>query len=65
VHPEFVPQVRAFFERSGVAASLDISADPSLQPGGLVIETKRGNLDASVETQLKEIERGFTDRLGR
>lgn len=64
-HPEFIAPVRAYFEKSGMAVATEISADPSLQPGGLVIETRRGNLDASVETQLKEIERGFTDRLGR
>ena len=64
-HPDHATQVRAFFEKAGLSAGIDIAADASLSPGGLVIETKRGNLDASVETQLKEIERGFTDRLGR
>jgi flagellar biosynthesis/type III secretory pathway protein FliH len=28
-----------------------------------VIETERGKLDASIETQLAEIGRGLTDRL--
>ena len=28
------------------------------EPGAVVFETERGNLDASVETQLREIERG-------
>jgi flagellar assembly protein FliH len=64
VHPEHLLHARQFFEKSGLAAGLEITADPTLQLGGVVIETKRGNLDASVETQLKEIERGFTDRLG-
>ena len=64
-HPEHVPGVRMYFEKAGLSAGVEIVADASLQPGGLVVETKRGNLDASVETQLKEIERGFTDRLGR
>ena len=63
-HPDHLAEVTAFFTKSGTAAGLQITPDPALQPGGLVIETKRGNLDASVETQLKEIERGFTDRLG-
>jgi flagellar biosynthesis/type III secretory pathway protein FliH len=29
------------------------------------VETAKGHLDASVETQLDEIERGFTDLIGR
>lgn len=64
-HPEHVPGVRKYFEKAGLSAGIEIVADASLQPGGLVVETKRGNVDASVETQLKEIERGFTDKLGR
>jgi flagellar assembly protein FliH len=64
-YPEHVAAVRTFFEKAGLNVGIEIIADASLQPGGLVVETKRGNLDASVETQLKEIERGFTDRLGR
>ena len=32
-------------------------------PGRAIFETTRGNLDASVETQLHEIEQGLTDRL--
>ena len=64
-HPEHVPGVRNYFEKAGLSAGIEIVADASLQPGGLVVETKRGNVDASVETQLKEIERGFTDKLGR
>jgi flagellar assembly protein FliH len=44
---------------------LDVSADASLVPGSVIFETSRGELDASVETQLAEIERGFTDVLRR
>ena len=38
-----------------------VVADGRMRRGSLVIETKRGQLDASVEAQLQEIERGFTD----
>jgi flagellar assembly protein FliH len=65
MHPDHVAQARAFFAKSGLTTGFEITADAGLQPGGLIVETKRGNLDASVETQLKEIERGFTDRLSR
>lgn len=38
-----------------------VVADGRMRRGSLIIETKRGQLDASVEAQLQEIERGFTD----
>jgi flagellar assembly protein FliH len=63
VFPAAVPAVRAALERNGGMAAIEIIADGLLQPGGLLFETSLGELDASVETQLQEIERGFTDRL--
>jgi flagellar biosynthesis/type III secretory pathway protein FliH len=38
-------------------------ADKTLDRGAAIFETNRGNLDASAETQLLEIEQGLTDRL--
>ncbi|MEZ5353655.1 MAG: FliH/SctL family protein [Bryobacteraceae bacterium] len=46
-------------------ARADVVSDPSLPRGGLILETLRGELDASVETQLGEIDRGLTDVAGR
>jgi flagellar assembly protein FliH len=63
--PDHVEAIRGYFEKAGLSASVETVADPALEVGGVVLETRRGNLDASVETQLKEIERGFADRLGR
>ncbi len=40
---------------------INLVVDAGLQPGSLILETSRGQLDASVETQLDEIQRGFTD----
>ena len=40
---------------------INLVVDATLQPGSLILETSRGQLDASVETQLNEIQRGFTD----
>jgi flagellar assembly protein FliH len=40
---------------------INLVVDAVLQPGSLILETSRGQLDASVETQLDEIQRGFTD----
>ena len=45
----------------GTAKPVKVIADGSLRRGSLVIETQRGQLDASLETQLQEIERGFID----
>jgi flagellar assembly protein FliH len=63
VFPASAPAVRAALERCGGMAALEIVADTALQPGALLFETSLGELDASVETQLQEIERGFVDRL--
>jgi flagellar biosynthesis/type III secretory pathway protein FliH len=40
-----------------------VVADASREPGTVIFETARGNLDASVDAQLQEIERGLVDRL--
>lgn len=46
-------------------SSVQVIADRSLQPGDLIFETARGALDASLDSQLNEIERGFADILSR
>jgi flagellar assembly protein FliH len=53
--------LRQFFEKMGLPQRIEVIADPSLAPGGVLIESSRGVLDASVDTQLSEIERGFAD----
>jgi len=45
------------------ARGVEVIAEPGCEPGTLILETERGNLDASVQSQLTEIERGLTDRL--
>ena len=44
---------------------LEIAADPALTAGSAVFETTRGELDASIDTQLAEIGRGLTDVMKR
>jgi flagellar assembly protein FliH len=39
--------------------ALEISPDPSLDPGCVIFETSHGELDASMDTQLSEIDRGL------
>jgi flagellar assembly protein FliH len=53
--------VRQFFEQMGLPQRVEVIADSNLVPGGVMIESSRGVLDASVDTQLSEIERGFAD----
>jgi flagellar assembly protein FliH len=53
--------VRQFFDQIGPPQRVEVVADPNLAPGSVLIESSRGMLDASVDTQLAEIERGFAD----
>jgi flagellar assembly protein FliH len=46
-------------------SAIEVVADPSLDPGAAVLETARGKVDASVETQLQEVDRGLADLLRR
>jgi flagellar assembly protein FliH len=63
VFPAGADMVRAALDRFGAPPALEVFPDPSLRPGDLIFETGMGQLDASVETQLQEIQRGLTDRL--
>jgi len=65
MHPDDIPMLERSLQTSGMPARLEVMADPSLERGGLILETTRGNLDASIGTQLAEIERGFVDLLRR
>jgi flagellar assembly protein FliH len=51
--------------RMDLPAGLEISPDPSVPIGSAIFETSRGELDASVDTQLAEIQRGFADVIRR
>ena len=62
IHPELEPGVRQALAREG-RGGLAVIADGTLERGAILVETARGNLDASLETQLAEIGRGLADRL--
>ncbi|MGA3097297.1 MAG: FliH/SctL family protein [Bryobacteraceae bacterium] len=64
VHPDQEQLMRACLQRMGRPAGLEVVSDPSQERGGAIFETACGSLDASVDTQLREIERGLADRLG-
>jgi flagellar assembly protein FliH len=59
---EMIQQNRARLE---MPAGLEIVGDSSLRAGSAIFETSRGELDASVDTQLAEIDRGFADVMRR
>jgi flagellar assembly protein FliH len=63
VRPDDVPTVSRYLERIGSPYRIEVVADSTLERGGMILETNKGSLDASLETQLEEIERGFTDLL--
>lgn len=65
VHVSMVHDIRSLLDASPGRARVEVVPDPAGEPGSIVFETDRGNLDASVETQLEEIERGLADRLRR
>ena len=53
----------AIFRQTAAHVSIEVVADASLPPGGIIFETSHGNLDASIDSQLREIERGLADHL--
>jgi len=65
VHPDQENAIRSALERFSNSQKVELIADSSMQCGDVVFETMHGNLDASIEAQLREIERGFADRLRR
>jgi flagellar assembly protein FliH len=64
VHPDQQQLIKACLQRLGRDCTIEVVADPSRARGAAVFETSRGSLDASVDTQLREIERGLADHLG-
>jgi flagellar assembly protein FliH len=62
VHPRFAAAVTAALPGSH-SARVGIDPDPDCEPGTLVIHSRDGTIDASVDAQLEEISRGLTDRL--
>lgn len=61
MHPEDFPHIQRAMAAVGTLRNIELVPDASLERGAAIFETTRGNLDASIETQLREIERGFTD----
>jgi len=61
--PEEADQLTGRLTALGLPDKVEVVPDRSLERGSVVLETKRGQIDASVNTQLAEIENGFADRI--
>lgn len=64
-NPQDAPVLQQQLQQIGMPRKIDVVPDASLQRGSAIFETTHGSLDASAETQLNEIDRGFTDLLKR
>jgi flagellar assembly protein FliH len=66
VNPEDISMIKRHLETgAAVNAQLALVADAGIERGSVIFETTRGNLDASVSTQLVEIENGLVDLVRR
>jgi flagellar assembly protein FliH len=63
--PSDVATIQEHRAKLQIPPGVEIAPDGSLTPGSVIFETSRGDLDASIETQLSEIDRGLTDALKR
>jgi len=64
-NPQDAGILQPHFQQVGLPYKIEVFADPALERGAAVFETEHGSLDASVDTQLNEIERGFADLVRR
>jgi len=63
VHPSHAATIKGALQKTVSASAVDVIPDASCEIGTVIFETQRGNLDASVDSQLQEIERGLVDCL--
>jgi flagellar biosynthesis/type III secretory pathway protein FliH len=57
--------VDAVLKAIGSPQRIEVVPDRTLEIGGVIFETARGSYDASVTTQLAEIEKGFAEIVQR
>lgn len=65
VAPADAARLRARLPDLRLPDRVEVIEDPSLTWGALIFDTTRGHYDASVETQIDEIDRGLADLTGR
>jgi flagellar assembly protein FliH len=65
LHPDDVPILQRHLAAVGMPPRVELVPDTGLERGSVIVDTNRGSLDASVSSQLKEIERGLVDLVRR
>lgn len=65
MHPQDAPAVERHLRDLGLPSRLEVVSDASLERGAAIFETVRGEMDASLDTQLAEISRGLADLMER
>src|SRR5580704_13564651 len=65
IRPEDATMVKQFLGKMGLPQRVEVVSDPGRERGAAIFDSNRGALDASVETQLSEIERGLADLVRR
>jgi len=66
VRPERVtPWIQYFQENMAGRIHVEVKPDPSLAANNCILETELGTTELGIETQLKEIEKGFFDLLAQ
>jgi flagellar assembly protein FliH len=61
IHPDFTGIVGNYLTANSAGAAVNVIPDKTLERGAAILETVRGRVDASIDAQLQEIERGFAD----
>jgi flagellar assembly protein FliH len=62
-HPEHRHALEQRLRALDSPAKIAVKPDPRLEIGAVIVETLHGEIDASLETQLAEIQRGMADLL--
>jgi flagellar assembly protein FliH len=66
VRPENVtPWIQYFQEQTASRIHIEVKPNPALEVNNCVLETELGTTELGIETQLKEIEKGFFDLLAQ
>ncbi len=65
VNPQDATVIQQQLQQIGTPRKIDVVAESALPRGSAIFETTRGSLDVSTDTQLNEIDRGFTDLMKR
>lgn len=65
VRPEELVRWQDYFLDTGLKLAVTVKPDPELVRGDCVLETEMGTVNFGLDTQLKEVERGFFDVLAQ